>query len=278
MAKIAVTSGAPGDAPKSRPVAGGDGWSVSEVVCSLGPRDRPFEERHRSVLIAIVVSGTFQYRSQAGRVLMTPGSLMLGSLGQPFECSHEHGKGDRCLAFSYSPEFFDRIEAAGVFRSMRVPPLRPLSPLVAHASAALTGSAGFSWEEISLNLAARTAESDRGLAMGTTGASAVARVSRVVRALDAEPNAHHDLASLAARARLSPFHFLRTFQSVTGITPHQYLLRLRLRRAAHRLAAESAKVVDIALECGFGDVSNFNRAFRAEFGVSPRHWRKRQTR
>jgi AraC-like DNA-binding protein len=40
-----------------------------------------------------------------------------------------------------------------------------------------------------------------------------------------------------------------------------------------RLRIEPAKVLDIALDCGFGDVSNFNRAFRAEFGVSPRAWR-----
>jgi AraC family transcriptional regulator len=41
-----------------------------------------------------------------------------------------------------------------------------------------------------------------------------------------------------------------------------------------RLAAEAARVLDIALDRGFGDVSNFNRAFRAEFGVSPRVWRR----
>jgi AraC-like DNA-binding protein len=40
------------------------------------------------------------------------------------------------------------------------------------------------------------------------------------------------------------------------------------------LAAEPGKVIDIALDCGFGDVSNFNRAFRTEFGVSPRVFRR----
>jgi AraC-like DNA-binding protein len=59
--------------------------------------------------------------------------------------------------------------------------------------------------------------------------------------------------------RKSPAHrtasrigaFLRTFQQLTGLTPHQFVL-------------------DIALDCGFGDVSNFNRAFRNEFGENPR--------
>jgi len=81
------------------------------------------------------------------------------------------------------------------------------------------------------------------------------------------------LGSLAREAGLSPYHFLRTFQQLTGVTPHQYLRRLRLRKAAVRLASGREKVLHIALDCGFGDLSNFNRAFRAEFGVSPRTWK-----
>jgi transcriptional regulator GlxA family with amidase domain len=91
--------------------------------------------------------------------------------------------------------------------------------------------------------------------------------------IDNEPELPHDLSSLARTARLNRWHLLRTFEAITGTTPHQYLLRVRLRRAAVRLRTESEKIVDIALGCGFGDVSNFNRNFRAEFGVSPRTYR-----
>jgi AraC-like DNA-binding protein len=49
---------------------------------------------------------------------------------------------------------------------------------------------------------------------------------------------------------------------------------MRLRRAALRLKGEPTKVLDIALDSGFSDVSNFNRAFRAEFGESPRSYRR----
>ena len=40
---------------------------------------------------------------------MTPGSLLLGNAGQCFECGHEHGIGDRCLSFSYAPDYFEKI-------------------------------------------------------------------------------------------------------------------------------------------------------------------------
>jgi AraC family transcriptional regulator len=81
------------------------------------------------------------------------------------------------------------------------------------------------------------------------------------------------LTELAAMARLSPYH-LRCFESLTGATPRQYLLRTRLRQAAMRLKQEPTKIIEIALGCGFGDVSNFNHTFRAEFGSNPGLYRR----
>lgn len=310
MAKIAVeleravqrraANGGPGHLT-ARVLAQGEGWRVADVICTSGPQDRPFEERHAHVAIAMVVAGSFQYRSQpqskapcrpgVGRELMTPGSLLLGNPGQYFECGHEHGAGDRCLSFLYSPDYFERVASdAGTLRShakpdfrvLRLPPLRALSPLVARACAGLVGSGavssdetattGLRWEEFGLQLAAQAAQLASGLAAGASDVlpSAAARITRALRMIERNPHARLTLARLAREAGLSPYHFLRTFERVTGVTPHQYILRARLREAATRLAAEPAKILDIALDCGFGDVSNFNHAFRAEFGASPR--------
>jgi AraC family transcriptional regulator len=95
-----------------------------------------------------------------------------------------------------------------------------------------------------------------------------------VRRIERDPDDELSLGRLAESARLSPYHFLRTFERITGVTPHQFVLRARLRRAATRLATSPEKILDLALESGFGDLSNFNRAFRAEFGVSPRAYRR----
>jgi AraC family transcriptional regulator len=310
LAKIAVeleralalraVAGAPGRA-ESRLLAQGNGWSVSDVVCTSGPRDRPFEERHSRFCIAIVAAGTFQYRSDcqsgtrpelAPRELMTPGSLFLGNAGRSFECGHEHGRGDRCVSFGYAPEYFERLAAdAGTrggklgFRTLRLPPLRSLSPLLARAGFGLTCSSlngsGYApgevpWEEISVQLAAQVVQLSGGFLPNPISAppSAVARVTRAVRKIEHHTDGDLTLGSLAREAGLSPYHFLRTFVSLAGVTPHQYVLRARLRAAAMRLAIEPAKVLDIALDCGFGDVSNFNRAFRTEFQVSPRVYRR----
>jgi AraC family transcriptional regulator len=267
-----------------RRLAGGAGWSVEDMICTSGPSDRPFEEQHAQVSIAIVAAGSFQYRSTAGTALMTPGSLMLGYAGQYFECGHEHGTGDRCISFKFAPEYFERVvidaggspEALNV-RPPRLPPIQASASVVAQACAGLMGSADVSWEEIALRIAACVgrAVSHPATAPAEAPPSAAARVTRVVRAIERSPVGRLTLSGLAAQAGSSPYHFLRTFERLTGLTPHQYVRRSRLREAAMRLALEPTKVIDIAFETGFGDVSNFNRAFRAEFGVSPRVYRKR---
>ena len=79
---------------------------------------------------------------------------------------------------------------------------------------------------------------------------------------------------MAARAGLSPFHFLRVFAAVIGVTPHQYLVRARLRHAAQLLADPERSITDIAYDVGFADVSNFVRTFHRAAGVSPRGFRR----
>ena len=81
------------------------------------------------------------------------------------------------------------------------------------------------------------------------------------------------LADAAEHAGLTPFHFLRLFSRVLGVSPHQYLVRTRLRLAARMLALPGASVTGTAYAVGFGDLSNFIRTFTRAAGVSPRAFR-----
>src|SRR5262245_9107280 len=89
-----------------RPLALAPSLSVMDVICNSGPEDEPFEEKNDYVSLAIVVAGTFKYRARRGKVLLSPGSLLLIEVEESFECSHEYGCGDRCLSFQYKPAFF----------------------------------------------------------------------------------------------------------------------------------------------------------------------------
>ena len=262
-----------------RPVAAGEGWRVVDVVCTSGPADRPFEERQASASVSLVLSGTFVYRSDRGPSLMSPGALLLGNAGQTFECSHQHGEGDRCLSFHFAPELFERLAhdagaARAEFDRDRLPPLRALAALTVRARTAMEGRGSF--EEIALELAG-AAVKVAGRTRREVPAAATrdpTRVARVLHQLESRVGEPHALADLARAAGLSPYHFLRTFKRVTGITPHQWLLRARLRVAAQRLVATRDPVTEVALDVGFEDLSNFIRSFRAEFGMSPRRYRR----
>jgi AraC family transcriptional regulator len=266
-----------------RPVAAGPGWRVMDIVCTCGPYDRPYEERHAGASVSIVLAGSFVYRDNHGAALMAPGAMLLGDPDRSFECSHDHGAGDRCLSFQFDPDCFARLaEDAGarrpVFGRSGLPPLRPLAAAALHARLALENeSPAAAFEEIALELAGgalRLASDLSAKSRADVADRDFSRVTRVIREIESDPAAPRTLAAMAEAAGTSRYHFLRVFSRVTGATPHQWILRARMREAARRLAATHVPVTDIALDAGFDDLSNFIRTFRAEFGVSPRAWRK----
>jgi AraC family transcriptional regulator len=264
-----------------RIIAEGDGWSIADVICTSGPADPTFEEQHARVSIALVLAGSFQYRAALGREVMTPGSAMLGNAAQCYECSHDHAAGDRCIAFWFEPAYFEQLAAdAGVktalFTTPRLPAVRELSPLVAEAAAQLLRPDDAEWEELSIRTAMKSLQlaGDARRCSPRPGTNAEGRITKALRLIEARAAGVLTLRDLADEADMSPFHFLRTFEGVTGVTPHQYLRRTRLRHAAVRLAATPHRVIDVALDSGFGDVSNFNRAFRAEFRGTPKTYRR----
>src|SRR5262245_47452568 len=144
---------------KTQILASGSGWSVRDVVCDHGPRDRAFVEEHAETTIAAVMQGSFQYRTQAGSAMLVPGSLLLGNFGTCFECGHDHAQGDRCLAFHFTPAFFESV-AAGVpgvrkarFSCVSVPPASELVGVLAEAEAARDERDMAALEELAMRLA-----------------------------------------------------------------------------------------------------------------------------
>jgi len=265
------------------PLASGAGWRVHDVVCTAGPHDRPFEEQHGSALcIAPVTQGTFQYRTRQGAAVLAPAAVLLGNPGDCFECGHEHGVGDRCLSFHFEPALLEAIVAAvpGVrrltFAVPRLPPLAALLPLLAAAEAARDAGDRAALEEVALQLAAAVAATlaDAPVAPRPS-ARDERRVSAALRRIEAAADAPLGLAEMADEAATSPYHFLRVFTALVGMTPHQYLLHTRLRRAAVRLRASDAPIAAIAYDAGFNDLSTFNRRFRRVTGRSPGAYRAR---
>lgn len=94
------------------------------------------------------------------------------------------------------------------------------------------------------------------------------KVDEMIRFIGENLSAALDLDQLSARFFLSKYHLVRVFKRHTGLTPHQFIRYKRLLKA-RLLMMEGHSVTEACSECGFVDYSNFIRAFREEFGVSP---------
>jgi AraC family transcriptional regulator len=257
-------------------LAAGAGWRALDCICTSGPQDRPFEERHEAFCVAAVTRGTFQYWTALGRATLAPGAFLLGNPGTPFECGHEHGVGDRCLSFAFDADYFEEIVASipGVrrlfFTRPRLSPSEALLPVVA---AAETADDALGFEEAALQVAGAAITAEDGASRAVLNLRHERRVAEVVRRIEAEPDEPTTLSRLAEDAAMSPYHFLRTFNAICGVTPYQFILAQRLRAAAARLRRTTDPISAIAFEAGFNDLSTFNRRFRRVMGMTPGAWR-----
>jgi AraC family transcriptional regulator len=270
-------AGRPGSA-SARCLSRGRGWSLLDIVCSCGPHDPGYEERDSYASVAFVVAGSFRYRTARGQAVLIPGSLLLGNADSSFECGHEHGEGDRCLSFHYDPELMEEIAGDAGTRTSRfwaasVPPLREFARLMARSCLALEGRLECV-EALALDVAAAALVAVNGQPrLVSPRPRDERRVAETVRYLETHSAGDHSLADLAHRAGLTQHHFLRVFRRAVGTTPHQFVLRLRLREAAARLRRTDEPVTSIAYDVGFQDLSNFIRTFAREFGLSPTRYR-----
>src|SRR3984957_3578783 len=271
----------PDEALATRTLAAGDGWSMHEVVCRAGPSDRPFEERHDGFSVSAVIEGNFTYRSDAGHGLLYPGALLLGNNGSCFECGHAHGIGDRCISLNVHEEQFSEIAAAATstsrfrFSAPSLPPSLKALPIITHMEALSCAPSSLRSEELALRIierviAALTGDQDHA---AVPSGRETRRVIEAIRLVESDAAQPLELKDMAAVAGMSTYHFLRVFRRLTGMTPHRYLISARLRRAALALTSSRPPVIAVALDAGFGDLSTFNKTFRAVFGLTPTQYR-----
>ena len=99
-------------------------------------------------------------------------------------------------------------------------------------------------------------------------------VQRMQDYIEAHLEQELSLSDLAKVSLFSPWHSYRLFQTYTGLTPTEYIRRLRLSKSALRLKQKGCRVIDVAYDLGFGSVDGYQRAFRREFGCNPGEYTK----
>ena len=185
------------------------------------------------------------------------------------------------MSLHFRADLFGEIAAAAAstsryrFSAPSLPPSSKALPAVALMEALASTASPLRREELALRLIERViaATADHKPLPAAPAAREARQVIEAIRLVESDAARPVRLQDLAAVAGMSKYHFLRVFRRLTGMTPYQYLLSARMRRAARALASTRRPVLTIALDSGFGDLSTFNRRFRAAFGATPTQYR-----
>lgn len=101
-----------------------------------------------------------------------------------------------------------------------------------------------------------------------------AQLNRVIEFMRENMDASIGLTAIARVANLSPSHFARRFRATLGVTPHRFLMRLRVERAQWLLSATDLSVAEIAAATGFSHQEHMTRVFRRHYGTTPGAYRR----
>src|SRR6185503_5897187 len=170
------------------------------------------------------------------------GSVLVGHQGDEYVCTHEHIHGDDCLSFEFDAELAGESGLARAARPLSVlPPRSEVMILGELAQSVIDGRSDASLDEVAWMVAGRIARAASDAPPRPASWSAGDRRRAVTSALWIESHSSRPLTleRMSREAGLSPFHFLRLFSGALGVTPHQYLVRSRLRLAARVPAARA---------------------------------------
>jgi len=132
-------------------------------------------------------------------------------------------------------------------------------------------------DHMMLALTAHVAQTYGGLRPGpelARGGLAPWQVKRACEKLEADLGGALSLQQIAAEFDLSVSHFSRAFRISTGLPPHQWLLRQRIKAAKQLMSVRDLPLSEIAMSAGFANQSHFTRVFSSVVGISPGAWRR----
>ena len=223
---------------------------------------------------------------EATRFVMDPGQLLLRPAQHRFRGSTRGPGPFRYVMLSVEPEMIALATGGAVEASAEIGPGNDFAhPAVSWSMAALArqvaqpAPAGRLHAEtlasaVLFELVRHHSVRD-GAFRATLGRTAP-ELARFVDYVEAHLAEDLSLFALAAEAGLSPAHLNRELKRVTGLAPHQYLLRRRVERARVLLARPGAAIGQVALAVGFSSQAHLNLVFRRVYGVTPGQYRASQ--
>ncbi len=229
-------------------------------------------ELTKDVAVTFVERGRLAFEEGRKSWTFHAGDVLVSTPGRLRRYQHfEECPDDVCLSISFAPEAVE--DALGNSPTLSAPPQIGQSPVTEFARLQIyraVASLDSLWiEEMAFHsLLALAKEAWKYRNHQTISATHRHRIRNAIELMSQEFAGRCSLTFISREVGMSPFHFARTFSGLVGLSPHQYLLRLRLRRSATMLR-QGASVTTAALSNGFDNLSHFSRSFRRRFGVNP---------
>jgi AraC-like DNA-binding protein len=223
------------------------------------------EHYHENAYLSLLING--QYREMTGRREqdMAPGEVIFRPAGYR-HANHFPGIGGSCLNIEFKPEaLYEQVGKIMIPAAANIYPAgafeylyRLLYCFVNDLGAGLSEEYLFTWlgAQTDLQLPQR-----------------LLWLPKVKAILETELEALHPIAELAARVHVHPVYLARAFKERLGLTPGEYHLKMRLKRALELLFRSNESISAIAYTTGFTDAAHFIRCFRACYQVSPHKFR-----
>lgn len=226
----------------------------------------------QDVAVTFVERGRFALRENRSTWTFQGGDVLVSTPGTPRRYRHfEECPDDVCLSISFVPESVE--DALGNVRRSSPPPRISRCPTTEFAHFLIRSAVAVRdtmWiEEMGFHsLLALASDSWEHQSRASISGAHAHRIRNAIELMSEQSADEHSLSSISRELGMSPFHFARTFSGLVGLSPHQYLLQIRLRRSA-MLLRRGASVTEAALSSGFENLAHFSRTFRRRFGVNP---------
>ena len=200
------------------------------------PQKASEEEAADRFQINVVERGWFQLGYQRREWTLGPGSVFLSRPGDVYRYAHRRDlEPDVCLSLSFCHAVSDNLAETFERMPVAVPLTNRLSFLLLRLGSFTAGRAPTSLDDLACELAdvAGHADADRHgrLYRPEQLRSYAQRIGAAREMINAHPAGRHSLWELASKVAMSPFLFARIFRELIGISPHKYLVRVRLQHA-----------------------------------------------
>ena len=244
---------------------------ISSSMKQFAPNERHVSRYNRQNILILVFEGLLCFEEDGEEICLGAGEYYIQTVGR-WQTGNRPSEQPRYCFINFSGQFTDCAERSipvrGSFDSPRVEPLCQELCRV-RRSLSLGGDIGivFQVQTLFFDVLNAIRKGNVDLALKKTLAE------QIHAYLTEHFTKEISVSSLATRFNYSKDHIIRVFKSMYRITPHQYLMQCRICYAKILLSSEGMRVADVAIECGFTDVSAFHRAFSKLEGISPAQYK-----